>query len=138
MNKTLALIGVGNWGKNLARNFHALHCLHTICDTRTEILTQLRNQYSDVGFTTNFQEVLKNSEIKQVAIASPAALHYSLAKQALLAGKDVFVEKPLCLHTHEGEELIALAAKNHQILMVGHLLQYHPCVLHLHEMIRQG
>lgn len=132
MSKSLALIGAGNWGKNLARNFHALGVLHTICDVKETV------QYPGVQFTTNVKTVLENPTITQVAIAAPAALHYTLAKQALLAGKDTYVEKPLCLDTVEGEELISLAKSKNLILMVGHLLQYHPCVIRLHELVNAG
>lgn len=132
MSKTLALIGAGNWGKNLARNFHSLNALHTICDVRETV------QYPGVQFTTNFQSVLQNPDIKQIAIAAPAVLHHSLAKQSLLAGKDTYVEKPLCLDAVEGEELIALAKSKNLILMVGHLLQYHPCVIRLQELVKAG
>lgn len=132
MSKTLALIGSGNWGKNLARNFHAFEVLHTICDLKETI------QFPGVAFNSHVPSVLQNPEITQVVIAAPAALHYTLAKQALLAGKDIFVEKPLCLNITEGEELIALARSKNLILMVGHLLQYHPCVVRLQELIKNG
>jgi len=132
MSKTLALIGTGNWGKNLARNFHELGVLHTFCDLRETV------QYPGVNFTPNFNAVLENPAITQIAIAAPAALHYALAKQSLLAGKDTYVEKPLCLDSTEAEELIALAQSKNRILMVGHLLQYHPCIIRLQELIKNG
>lgn len=135
---TLALIGAGNWGKNLARNFHALGVLHTICDSRQSLLDTYSTQFPDVQLTSDFQSVLNNPKITQVAIAAPAALHYRLTKQALLAGKDVYVEKPLCLDSAEGEELIVLAESHGRILMVGHLLQYHPCVQRLQEIVAKG
>lgn len=132
MSKTLALIGSGNWGKNLARNFHALNVLHTICDVQETI------QFPGVKFTRDFQSVLQNPAITQIAIAAPAVLHYNLAKQSLLAGKDTYVEKPLCLDTTEGEEIIALAKSKNLILMVGHLLQYHACVIRLQSLVHAG
>lgn len=132
MSKTLALIGSGNWGKNLARNFHALNVLHTICDVRETV------QFPHVNFTSDYQSVLQNPAITQIAIAAPATLHYTLAKQSLLAGKDTYVEKPLCLDTTEAEELIALAKSKNLILMVGHLLQYHPCVIRLQSLVQAG
>jgi UDP-2-acetamido-3-amino-2,3-dideoxy-glucuronate N-acetyltransferase len=91
-----------------------------------------------LNFTANFQSVLDNPQITRVVIAAPALLHYKLAKQAILAKKDVYVEKPLCLDSHEAEELIALAEKFGRILMVGHLLQYHPCVIRLQEIVGRG
>lgn len=136
--KNLALIGAGHWGKNLARNFHTLGALHTICDERQSLLNTYTTEYQGVKTTTNFNDVLNDKAIASVAIATPAATHYSLAKQALLAGKDVFVEKPLCLNTADGEELITLAEKQGKILMVGHLLHYHPAVIRLQEMVAKG
>ena len=93
----LALIGGGYWGKNLARNFLALNALHTICDARHETLVSYGNEYDAVAKRTSFDEVLADDLIRRIAIAAPAALHYKLARQAILAGKHVFVEKPLCL-----------------------------------------
>lgn len=138
MTKNIALIGAGRWGKNLARNFNQLGALHTICDARKETLDSYQNLYPEVHLTTCCEDVLKNEKIKAVAIASPAALHYALAKKALLAGKDVYVEKPLCLDSQEGEDLIKLANEKGRILMVGHLLQYHPCIKRLQELLGQG
>lgn len=137
-NQHLALIGAGHWGKNLARNFHALGALHTICDASERLLEHYASEYPAVVLTTSFAEVLDNKEITRIAIAAPASLHYTLAKQALLAGKDVYVEKPLCLDTAEAEELVALAKNEDRILMVGHLLHYHPVVARLKELVSEG
>lgn len=137
-SKSLILIGAGYWGKNLARNFHALGALHTICDTNESLLDNYEKLYPGVGLTTNFKAALENPLIAQVAIAAPAFLHYTLAKQALLAGKDVYVEKPLCMNTVEADELIQIAEKKRCILMVGHLLQYHPCIQHLQGIVGTG
>lgn len=135
---SLALIGGGYWGKNLARNFHSLEALHTICDVRRETLNGFSEGYEGIAKTTCIEDLWNNAEITRVAIASPAEYHYSIARAALLSGKDVFVEKPLCLTVSEGEELIALAEKHDRILMVGHLLQYHPCIEKLHELLASG
>src|SRR2546427_4558712 len=86
----------------------------------------------------NFENAVAGEDITAVAIAAPAAMHYSLAKAALEAGKDVFVEKPLCPSLSEANELVELADRVEQILMVGHLLQYHPCVLALRERLVRG
>nr|NGX58778.1 UDP-2-acetamido-3-amino-2,3-dideoxy-D-glucuronate N-acetyltransferase [Chlamydiota bacterium] len=136
--KNLAVIGAGRWGKNLVRNFFELKVLHTICDTNEALLDQYQEKYPDVQLTTNLKTVLENPNISRVVIASPAFQHYKMAKQALLAGKDVYVEKPLCLDCSEAEELIQISEKKGLILMVGHLLQYHPCVLRLEELIGAG
>lgn len=137
-DKHLALIGAGHWGKNLARNFHSLGALHTICEANAALLETYALDFPTVRLSTNYADVLKDSSVVCVAIATPASTHYKLAKQALLAGKDVYVEKPLCLDASEGEELIQLAKQHDRILMVGHLLQYHPCVVALQEMIAKG
>ena len=91
-----------------------------------------------LNLETNFDAVLKNPKITRVVIAAPAFLHYELAKKTLNAGKDVYVEKPLCMDCGEAEELIQLAKKNERILMVGHLLQYHPHVKKLQELVGSG
>jgi UDP-2-acetamido-3-amino-2,3-dideoxy-glucuronate N-acetyltransferase len=135
---SLALIGAGYWGKNLARNFNALSALHTLCDASEATLAAYTEGYEGVRKTRSVVEVWNDSAITQVAIAAPAAQHYVLAKAALLAGKDVFVEKPLCLDAAEGEELRDLASRTGRVLMVGHLLQYHPCIEKLQAMLAQG
>ena len=135
---SLALIGAGYWGKNLARNFHALGALHTLCDANLATLATYGADYAGVQKSSRFEDVLNNPELKRVAIAAPAALHYELAKAALLAGKDVFVEKPLCLDAQQGLELVELADQKGLVLMVGHLLQYHPCVQKLQSLLAEG
>lgn len=136
--RSLALVGVGYWGKNLARNFHALGALHTICDTNEQLLESNRSKYPDVHLSSNLEAVLQSKEIKSIAIAAPAIQHYKVARLALLAGKDVYVEKPLCMTVKESEELVELAAERERILMVGHILNYHPCVQKLLEMVGRG
>jgi UDP-2-acetamido-3-amino-2,3-dideoxy-glucuronate N-acetyltransferase len=135
----LALVGAGYWGKNLVRVFHQLGVLKVICDKNKKTLLQRKKEYPDLQTTTDFSEVLrKNMNVKGVIIATPAATHYKLTKQALLNGKDVFVEKPLALKVHEGEELVKIARRKKLILMVGHLLLYHPVILRLEEIIKKG
>lgn len=136
--KSLALIGTGQWGQNLARNFNSLGVLHTLCDVNKDALAPYRDGYEDVHKTNSVEEVLENREITEVAIAAPAVFHFQLAKDALQAGKDVFVEKPLCLDEEGGRELVECAQRRERILMVGHLLQYHPCVRKLRSLIAQG
>ena len=134
----LALIGAGYWGKNLARNFHALGSLHTICDAHPPTLAGYGGEYSGVRKTGGHDAVLQDRTITKVAIAAPAAAHYQLVRSALEAGKDVFVEKPLCLGVAEAQELVDLARQRNRILMVGHLLQYHPCVQRMLEIVTKG
>lgn len=136
--RTVGLIGAGYWGKNLARNLFALDVLHTICDVNEALLDGYQKLYPGVILTSSYSAVMDNPEVKAVLIAAPVFQHYKLAKEAILAGKDVFVEKPLCLDCREAEELIELAQRRGVILMVGHLLQYHPCVKKLQEMVASG
>jgi UDP-2-acetamido-3-amino-2,3-dideoxy-glucuronate N-acetyltransferase len=134
----IAVIGSGYWGKNLVRNFHETGSLHTVCDSNEALLSQFKEKYPSISTCLAFNEVLGNEELRGVAIATPAETHYRLAKEALLAGKHVFVEKPLTLDEGHAEELIRLAADTGLTLMVGHLLQYHPVFISLKEMVRQG
>jgi UDP-2-acetamido-3-amino-2,3-dideoxy-glucuronate N-acetyltransferase len=134
----VAVVGAGYWGKNLVRNFHGLNALGAICDSDSERLDSFAQQYPAAKFFRAYSDVLRDQSIRAVAIATPAESHADRVKEALLAGKDVFVEKPLCLSVEEGEGLVALAKKNDRILMVGHLLWYHPAVLKLKELIREG
>lgn len=134
----LALVGGGYWGKNLARNFHRLGVLHTICDENQSTLDSYDQEYSLVKRTRFFESLLEDPSITMIVIATPAATHFRLAEKALAAGKNVYVEKPLCLSIEDGKCLIDLASRMNRILMVGHLLQYHPCVVKLREMVRSG
>lgn len=136
--RDLALIGAGYWGKNLARNFNALEALHTLCDMNPATLASYGADYAAVAKESVFENVLKNPSITKIAIAAPAIVHFRLAKAGLEAGKDVYLEKPLCLDLTEADELVRLAAEKKRILMVGHLLQYHPCVERLQAMVNQG
>src|SRR4029450_4180226 len=102
-NPKVAVVGSGYWGKNLVRVFHELGALEIVCDSRPEALEVARSQYN-VRTATDFDAV-------------PAAQHFELAKQALLRGKDIYVEKPLALHAHEGSTLVELAAQKRKVLM---------------------
>lgn len=138
MEKIIAVIGCGYWGKNLVRNFAQLGALHTICDTEPQKLDEVKSLCPGVNAETEYPQVLQSNKIKGVVIATPAALHYSMAKEALLADKDVFVEKPLALDVKEGRELVELAEEKGRILMVGHLLEYHPAIVKLKELVNRG
>jgi len=138
MDRNIAVVGCGYWGKNLVRNFAGLGALHTICDSNSEVLSKLAALYPGVNTETSFEKVLADKEIKGVVISSPAALHYSMAEQALLADKDVFVEKPITSKSSEAQELVELAEKRKRILMVGHLMLYHPAVHILKRHIQSG
>ena len=134
----VAVVGSGYWGKNLVRNFNELEALHTICDSNPEILRCFKEKYPEKEFQTSFDVVLRNSDIDAVVIATPAETHFDLTKKALLAGKHVFVEKPLALVVSEAEELQQLALDRNLRLMVGHILLYHPAIIKLKEIISSG
>ena len=138
MERNIAVIGCGHWGKNLVRNFAELGALHTICDSSPETLSQFETLYPDVNREKDFKQVLARKEIKGVVISTPAVLHHSMTKQALIANKDVFVEKPLSLTVKEGEELVKLAEEKDKILMVGHVLEYHPGITKLKQLVDSG
>ena len=137
MVPNLAVIGNGYWGKNLVRNFHALGVLKLVCDMRPAALEEAHTKFG-VNTCYSPEAVFANPDIHAVAIAAPAAQHYELAKASLLADKDVYVEKPLALRVNEGQELVELARERERILMVGHILQYHPAILKLKELIHAG
>lgn len=137
-NHKIAVIGAGYWGKNLVRNFHALASLGMIVDPSPLIQERMAQDYPGTKVTGSFAEALNDQDIRGVAIATPAETHGAMIREAILAGKDVYVEKPLCLSESEGKELIHLAGEKNRILMVGHLLWYHPALLKLKELVRQG
>ena len=131
-------VGGGYWGENLVRNFNSLGVLSWVCEADSDRRRELRDTYPHVRFTGDIEEILSDREVAGVVIASPAETHGDLARRALLAQKDVFVEKPLCLSAIEGRQLVGLAAHHNRVLMVGHLLWYHPAVLKLQELVKQG
>lgn len=134
----VAVIGAGYWGKNLARNFYELGALKTICDSNELLEENYRQKYPGVGYLTSYHDVLRDPSIDAVALATPAVTHFSLAMEAVHAGKHVYVEKPLSLKVEDGERLVLHAAKESRVLMVGHILQYHNAVLKLKELIDSG
>jgi UDP-2-acetamido-3-amino-2,3-dideoxy-glucuronate N-acetyltransferase len=136
--RCIALVGLGYWGKNILRNLYELGVLRTACDFDENTLSERKKEFPDVHYTGSFDGILKNPDIRAVAIATPASSHYSFVKKSLLAGKDVFVEKPLALTVGEGKELVDIAEKENRILMVGHILQYHPAVAELKRLVSSG
>ncbi|MEW6267180.1 MAG: Gfo/Idh/MocA family oxidoreductase [Thermodesulfobacteriota bacterium] len=134
----LAVVGTGYWGRNLVRNIHKLGALKTICDTNTGVLAEMLKSCPGAAGATSLGEVLTDPEVAGVVLATPAETHAALVKECLLAGKDVFVEKPICLSAEEGAKLTSLARQKKLILMVGHLLWYHPAVTRLRDLIVNG
>lgn len=134
----VAVIGCGLWGKNVVRNFYNLNALNTVCDLDEENRKNLKEQYPDVNIIADFNEVLKNSDIDAVAVVTPSHTHYKIVKQAIEAGKHVYVEKPISTVASEAMSLAKIAEENNKILMVGHLLMYHPAVNRLKMLIAEG
>ena len=133
----VGLAGAGYWGRNLARNLHQMGHLAALCDPSARVRKEMKDAYR-VRATARFEDLLEDPGVKAVAIAAPAARHHALARAALAAGKDVFVEKPLALEVAQAEELVALAGRKKRILMVGHILEYHPAVRKLADLVRSG
>jgi len=138
MKKNIALIGAGHWGKNHLRNLAQQGILNTVLEKSDEIIRERKKDFPGVLFVKEDRQVMDNENVQGVVIAAPAELHYELAKKYLLAGKDVLVEKPMALTAADGEDLIKIAGKKGRILMVGHILQYHPAVIKLKELIDKG
>lgn len=134
----VAVFGYGQWGRNLVRVFYEMGVLAALCDARPEALAEAQKRYHGLRLTTDASSLLGGSDADAVVIATPAETHFELAKAALEAGKDVFVEKPLALRTSEADVLGRLAKSRKRVLMVGHLLRYHPAVVRLKEMCVAG
>jgi predicted dehydrogenase len=140
MTVSIAIAGVGGWGQNLVRNYFQIPGvkLACLCDLDDRKLNTLSAKFAPGYVTTNFADVVADGKVDAVVIATSAVTHYDLCRSALLGGKDVYVEKPFVLDSSQAKELIDLAAEKSRILMVGHLLQYHPVVTHLKQMITGG
>lgn len=134
----IAVVGSGYWGKNLVRNFYDLGAIRTVCDIDRGALDALLTSYPGVTGVQTLVQVLDDPAVRGVAVATPAETHGALVRECLLAGKDVYVEKPLSLDLGEGRELARLAEEHGRVLMVGHLLWYHPAVIKLKELVRGG
>jgi UDP-2-acetamido-3-amino-2,3-dideoxy-glucuronate N-acetyltransferase len=134
----IALVGCGYWGKNLCRNFHELGALFSVVDASKNGQITARSIAPDSQITNSIDDVLRNDQIQGVALATPAETHAELSIQAMQAGKDVFVEKPMALTLENAEKMKKVVEQTGQVLMVGHLLEYHPAVLKLGEMIASG
>lgn len=136
----LGLIGLGTWGKNVLRNFESLPDCKVLlgCDSNPDQIKKVQPNHPGLDFTHKMEEVLEHKEIDAVVIVTPPASHFELAKQALLNDKDVFVEKPMVLEVEKGKEILELSEKKKKILMVGHIMEYHPATLKLKETIEKG
>jgi predicted dehydrogenase len=136
----IAVVGAGAWGKNHIRVFSELPNVYLkyVCDSDPSRLSRLQKLYPQSKMVENINPILKDQEVKGIVIASSAISHFHLAKEALLTGKDVLVEKPMALNVKDAEEMANIAGDRGRILMVGHLLIYHPVFDRLKEMIDSG
>ena len=135
---SVGVVGLNYWGPNLVRNFDGVAELTWLCDLDDAHLRPLAERYPHARATNAFEDLLADDGLDAVVIATPVPTHYALAKQALEAGKHVFVEKPPAMRAVEMDELVRLAADRDRVLMPGHLLLYHPAVLKLKELIASG
>jgi len=138
LKKCVAVIGCGLWGRNIVRNFYNLGALHSVCDLDKENLNMINELYPEIYTTDNFSELLSNPEVKAMCIVTPSHTHFKIVKQALLAGKHVYVEKPISTSSAEAKELKELAEQMDVKLLVGHLLLYHPAVNRLKMLVAEG
>ncbi len=136
MKKNIAVIGCGHWGKNLVRNFSELGALAAVCDPNDQLAQFYAEQYN-VG-NLSFTAILGNPAIEGVVLSVPASLHASMAIEAMNSGKHVYVEKPLAMNRIEAEAMIASSKENGVLLMVGHLLQYHPVFTAVRKLVESG
>jgi UDP-2-acetamido-3-amino-2,3-dideoxy-glucuronate N-acetyltransferase len=136
MTQNIAVLGCGGWGTNVVRSVAAIGALAAVSDPNAALARKHADQYGVRSLS--LEEVLADPAIEGVMIAAPAHLHYDLAVRVIEAGKDVYVEKPLTLTTGDGRKLVALAQERGRLLMVGHLLQYHPAFIRLKELAAAG
>ena len=134
----IAVIGFGMWGRNIVRNFYNLNVLDTVCDIDEENRKKILEMYPGVKVTDNLNEIINNKEITGVAVVTPSHTHYKIVKAMLEAGKNVYVEKPISTVAQEARDLSQLAHEKGLVLMVGHLLLYHPAVNRLKMLVEEG
>jgi len=138
--KNLAIAGIGAWGKNLLRSFYSLAQGHLVlvCDRDENKLAYAKANYVGLETTVKYEDILKRDDVEAVVLATPPAEHFEMARLAIEANKDVFVEKPLVLSVAEGEKLVEAAEKANRILMVGYIMIYHPASIFLKSLIDDG
>jgi predicted dehydrogenase len=134
----LAQVGLGQWGRNLARNFAQLAEFVWLCDVEEQRCAELADTYSTARMTASYEDLLADDSVEAIVIATPVPTHHELARRALEADKHVFVEKPAAMRGAEMDELCELAEERGRVLMPGHLLLYHPGVQKLKEIVDSG
>lgn len=134
----IAVIGFGLWGRNIVRNFYNLNVLDVVCDLDDESLKTVQEQFPGVKVTKDYNDIINDETITGVAVVTPSHTHFKLVKAMLEAGKNVYVEKPISTVAEEARVLTELADEKGLVLMVGHLLLYHPAVNRLKMLIEEG
>lgn len=134
----IAVIGFGMWGRNIVRNFYNLNVLDIVCDLDDESLKKIQEQFPGVKVTKDFNDIINDKSITGVAVVTPSHTHFKIVKAMLEAGKNVYVEKPISTVAEEARVLTELADEKGLVLMVGHLLLYHPAVNRLKMLIEEG
>jgi UDP-2-acetamido-3-amino-2,3-dideoxy-glucuronate N-acetyltransferase len=134
----IAVLGCGLWGRNIVRNFYNLNALGMVCDLDDENLAKVKEQYPEVKTTKDFHDILNAKDITGVVVVTPSHTHFKFVKAMLEAGKHVYVEKPISTVAQEARDLADLADEKGLVLMVGHLLLYHPAVNRLKMLVEEG
>lgn len=134
----IAVLGCGLWGRNIVRNFYNLNALGMVCDLDDDNIAKVKEQYPGIKTTKDFHDILNSKEITGVVVVTPSHTHFKFVKAMLEAGKHVYVEKPISTVAQEARDLTDLADSKGLILMVGHLLLYHPAVNRLKMLVEEG
>lgn len=135
-----AVIGCGYWGPNLIRNFYETDGVNLIscCDLQRQRLDYIKKRYPSVVITSDYMEILTDSNVDAVIIATPISTHFQIAKKALLNGKHVLIEKPMTKDSSEAKELIEISKKQNKVLMVDHIFVYSPAVRKIKDIVLNG
>jgi UDP-2-acetamido-3-amino-2,3-dideoxy-glucuronate N-acetyltransferase len=134
----ICVVGCGHWGKNLLRNFDQAGCLYGFHDADSERMDAFASLYKAARVYRSYKELLRDPQVEAVALATPAEQHAPMAVAALQAGKDVFIEKPMALTPESGEEILEASQEARRIVMVGHLLLYHPAIVTMQRLVASG
>lgn len=136
----VGVIGCGNWGRNYVRHFAQIPgaVLVTCCDSNPEVLLAIRERYPLIKLTKDYRDIVADRKIDAVVIATPPGDHYRITRACLLRGKHVLVEKPFTLSSEEGYQLADIAQKTGKVLMVGHIMDYHPGMRLVKKYIQSG
>ena len=137
---SIGVIGCGHWGPNHIRNFNSLPECNVVAavDVDSKCLSRMSAMFPGIRIEEDYRRVLKDSEVDAVVVATPISTHYSIVRDAILAGKHVLCEKPLCTNTREARELVELANELKRALMVGHVFLFNPGILKVKEFLDAG